>query len=96
MKDVKDVKVKNLFGSKAEEFISKAIVLFEKTLAHKDGKKEFSAICGISARRHIRTDWQKYCPDRFYFCKNGKTYWTEVAALRYDGENANCVYVGRN
>lgn len=91
-----DIKIKNLFGSKTEEFISKAISLFEETLARKDRKKEFSAICGISARRHIRTDWRESYPDRFYFYKNGKSYWTEVSALRYDGENANCVYAGRN
>ena len=78
------------------QFISKAISLFEATLACKDGKKEFSAICGISALRHVRTDWRESCPDRFYFYKNGKSYWTEVAALRYDGENANCVCTGRN
>ena len=91
-----DIKIKNLFGSKTEEFISKAISLFEATLARKDGKKEFSAICGISAWRHIRTNWRESCPDRFYFYKNGKSYWTEVAALRYDRENANCVCTGRN
>lgn len=91
-----DIKIKNLFGSETDDFISKAISLFEKTLSHKDGEKEFSAICGMCARRHIYVSWQKYHLDRFDFYKNGKAYWTDIPALRYDGENANCVYIGRS
>ena len=94
MNDIKIIK--DLFGSKTNKFVSKAISLFEKTLSRKDVEKEFSAICGMCARRHIYVDWRANCPDKFYFYKNGKTYWTDVDSLRYDGENAYCVYACRS
>lgn len=42
-----DIKIKNLFGSKTEEFISKAISLFEETLDRKDGKKNSPLFAGF-------------------------------------------------
>lgn len=42
-----DIKIKNLFGSKTEEFISKAISLFEATLDRKDEKKNSPLFAGF-------------------------------------------------